>query len=92
MADYTPSEMMVVRAARELKNGEVVFVGIGLPNVACNLARRLQAPGLVLIYESGAVGACPTACPFRSAIPAWPRTRFRCARWSKSSTTTFRAD
>ncbi len=52
---YSPSEIMVVRAARELKNGEVVFVGIGLPNLACNLARRLQAPDLVLIYESGAV-------------------------------------
>ena len=59
MDNYSPSEMMVARAARELRNGEVVFVGIGLPNVACNLARRLQAPGLVLIYESGAVGCVP---------------------------------
>jgi len=69
MPDYTPSEMMVVRAARELKNGEVVFVGIGLPNVACNLARRLQAPGLVLIYESGAVGAVPVRLPLSIGDP-----------------------
>ena len=69
MADYTPSEMMVVRAARELKNGEVVFVGIGLPNVACNLARRLQAPALVLIYESGAVGAAPSRLPLSIGDP-----------------------
>ncbi len=69
MADYSPSEMMVARAARELKNGEVVFVGIGLPNVACNLARRLQAPGLVLIYESGAVGCVPDRLPLSIGDP-----------------------
>jgi glutaconate CoA-transferase subunit B len=60
---------MVVRAARELRNGEVVFVGIGLPNVACNLARRLQAPGLVLIYESGAVGCVPARLPLSIGDP-----------------------
>src|SRR3989442_1700730 len=49
--------MMAAVAARELADGEVVFVGIGLPNLACNLARRTHAPNLVLIYESGAVGA-----------------------------------
>lgn len=69
MADYSPSEMMVVRAARELKNGEVIFVGIGLPNVACNLARRLQAPELVLIYESGAVGCVPDRLPLSIGDP-----------------------
>ncbi len=42
--EYSPSEMMVCQAARQLRDGEVVFVGIGLPNLACNLARRLQAP------------------------------------------------
>lgn len=66
---YLPSEIMVVRAARELKNGEVVFVGIGLPNLACNLARRLQAPDLVLIYESGAVGAVPSRLPLSIGDP-----------------------
>ncbi len=62
-SEYTPSEMMAAVAARELGNGEVVFVGIGLPNLACNLARALQAPDLVLIYESGAVGAVPERLP-----------------------------
>ena len=57
--DYTPAEMMTAVAARELRDGEVVFVGIGLPNLACNLARATHAPNLVLIYESGAVGAVP---------------------------------
>jgi glutaconate CoA-transferase subunit B len=69
MGEYTPAEMMVVRAARELRNGDVVFVGIGLPNVACNLARRLHAPGLVLIYESGAVGCVPDRLPLSIGDP-----------------------
>ncbi|MCK4932422.1 MAG: CoA-transferase subunit beta, partial [Candidatus Aminicenantes bacterium] len=60
---------MVTRAAKELKNREVVFVGIGLPNLACNLARRLQAPELTLIYESGAVGAVPSRLPLSIGDP-----------------------
>lgn len=69
MPDYTSAEIMVARAARELKNGEVVFVGIGLPNLACNLARRLHAPDLILIYESGAVGAVPSRLPLSIGDP-----------------------
>ncbi len=69
MAIYSPAEIMVSRAARELKNGEVVFVGIGLPNLACNLARRLHAPELVLIYESGAVGCVPDRLPLSIGDP-----------------------
>lgn len=69
-AGYTPAEMMAVAAARELRDGEVVFVGIGLPNLACNLARALHAPGLVLIYESGAVGAVPERLPVSIGDPA----------------------
>src|SRR5437588_292301 len=57
--DYSPDEMMAAVAARELQDGEVVFVGIGLPNLACNLARATHAPRLVLLYESGALGAVP---------------------------------
>ncbi len=62
--------MMVCRAARELRNGQVVFVGIGLPNLACNLARHLHAPDLVLIYESGAVGATPARLPVSIGDPS----------------------
>jgi glutaconate CoA-transferase subunit B len=62
--------MMAVVAARELRDGEVVFVGIGLPNLACNLARRTHAPNLVLIYESGAVGAVPDRLPVSIGDPA----------------------
>ena len=67
---YTANELMVCQAARQLRDGEVVFVGIGLPNLACNLARRRHAPGLVLIYESGAVGADPQRLPISIGDPA----------------------
>ena len=68
--DYSPAEMMTAVAARELRDGEVVFVGIGLPNLACNLARATHAPNLVLIYESGAVGAAPERLPVSIGDPA----------------------
>jgi glutaconate CoA-transferase, subunit B len=61
---------MAVVAARELHDGEVVFVGIGLPNLACNLARATHAPNLVLIYESGAVGAVPERLPVSIGDPS----------------------
>lgn len=64
------SEFMAVRASKELKNEDVVFVGIGLPNVACNLARATHAPSLELIYESGAVGAQPDRLPVSIGDPA----------------------
>src|ERR687884_1862549 len=62
--------MMAAVAARELRDGEVVFVGIGLPNLACNLARATHAPDLMLIYESGAVGAVPERVPVSIGDPA----------------------
>ena len=67
---YTPGEMMAAVAARELRDGEVVFVGIGLPNLACNLARATHAPNLVLIYESGAIGATPERLPVSIGDPS----------------------
>ena len=64
---------MSVVASRELRDGEVVFVGIGLPSVACNLARVTHAPNLVLIYESGAVGAAPDRVPISIGDPSLVR-------------------
>ena len=61
---------MAVRASKELHDRDVVFVGIGLPNLACNLARATHAPDLVLIYESGAVGAVPDRLPVSIGDPA----------------------
>jgi len=67
--EVSASERMVVRASEELQNGDVVFVGIGLPNVACNLARSLHAPDLFMIYESGAVGTVPDRLPVSIGDP-----------------------
>jgi glutaconate CoA-transferase, subunit B len=60
---HTADEMMAVEAARRLRDGDTCFVGIGLPSVAANLARATHAPGCVLIYESGTIGARPTELP-----------------------------
>jgi len=69
MAEYTPSELMVIVAARELKDRESVLVGVGIPNLAANLAMRLQAPHLNMVYESGAVGSNPTRMPLSIGDP-----------------------
>lgn len=61
--EYSSAEMMIVTAARRLRNGMTCFVGIGLPSVAANLARQTHAPDLVLIYESGPIGAKPPVLP-----------------------------
>jgi glutaconate CoA-transferase subunit B len=60
---YTATEMMTVVAARALSNDDVVFVGIGAPSAACNLARLTHAPGITLIYESGTIGTRPNVLP-----------------------------
>ena len=63
MSVYSRDEMMTVAAARLLQDGQVCFVGIGLPSAACNLARLTHAPELVLIYESGTIGTRPDVLP-----------------------------
>lgn len=66
---YTASELMCINAARLLQDGDVVFVGVGLPNLACNLARRTHAPNLQMIYEAGVIGARPTRIPLSIGDP-----------------------
>ena len=66
---YTDSEMMIAVAARMLKGARTVFVGVGLPNIACNLARFTVAPDLELIYESGVYGARPERLPLSIGDP-----------------------
>jgi glutaconate CoA-transferase subunit B len=61
--NYTPTEIMTIEAARRLANGTVCFVGIGMPSAAANLARLTHAPEVVLIYESGTIGAKPDVLP-----------------------------
>ena len=66
---YSSSELMIINAARLLKNGDVVFVGVGQPNLACNLAKRTHAPDLVMIYEAGVIGAEPARLPLSIGDP-----------------------
>src|SRR5438874_1010353 len=67
---YTASEMMIVVAARVLAGARTVFVGVGLPNIACNLARYTVAPDLELIYEAGVYGARPARVPLSIGDPS----------------------
>jgi glutaconate CoA-transferase subunit B len=60
---------MTINAARLLRDGDVVFVGVGLPNLACNLARRTHAPNLLMIYEAGVIGAQPARLPLSIGDP-----------------------
>lgn len=66
---YSASELLTINAARLLRDGDVVFVGVGLPNLACNLARRTHAPNLVMIYEAGVIGAQPARLPLSIGDP-----------------------
>jgi glutaconate CoA-transferase subunit B len=67
--NYSSSELMTINSARLLRDGDVVFVGVGLPNLACNLARRTHAPNLVMIYEAGVIGAQPARLPLSIGDP-----------------------
>jgi glutaconate CoA-transferase subunit B len=69
MMDYTPAELMITSSARALAGERVVFVGVGLPNIACNLARRTVAPDLQLVYESGVYGSSPARLPLSIGDP-----------------------
>jgi glutaconate CoA-transferase subunit B len=66
---YSSSELMCINAARLLRDGDVVFVGVGLPNLACNLARYTHAPNLQMIYEAGVIGARPSRLPLSIGDP-----------------------
>ena len=66
---FSSSEMMIVAAARALAGQRVCFVGVGLPNIAVNLAKRTVAPDLELVYEAGVFGARPARLPLSIGDP-----------------------
>jgi glutaconate CoA-transferase subunit B len=66
---FSKSEMMIVAAARELAGQHVCFVGVGLPNIAVNLAKRTVSPDLELVYEAGVFGAEPARLPLSIGDP-----------------------
>ncbi len=68
-AVFSKSEMMITAASRELAGKRVCFVGVGLPNIAVNLAKRTIAPGLELVYEAGVFGARPARLPLSIGDP-----------------------
>ena len=68
-AAFSKSEMMIVAAARALAEQHVCFVGVGLPNIAVNLAKRTVAPDLELVYEAGVFGARPARLPLSIGDP-----------------------
>jgi len=68
-AAFSKNEMMIVAAARELAGQRVCFVGVGLPNIAVNLAKRTVSPAMELVYESGVFGANPARLPLSIGDP-----------------------
>ncbi len=66
---FSKTEMMIVAAARELAGQRVCFVGVGLPNIAVNLAQRTVAPGIEMVYEAGIFGARPARLPLSIGDP-----------------------
>jgi len=54
--DFTAQEMIVVAGSRTLEDNKVVFAGTGLPMVAITLAQLTHGPGIVPVFEAGAVG------------------------------------
>jgi glutaconate CoA-transferase subunit B len=66
---YSKSEMMIAASARQLTGATNCFVGVGLPNIVCNIAQRTVAPELQLVYESGAFGARPERLPLSIGDP-----------------------
>jgi glutaconate CoA-transferase, subunit B len=66
---YSKSEIMIAASARQLAGAANCFVGVGLPNIVCNLAQRTAAPDLQLVYESGVFGARPERLPLSIGDP-----------------------
>src|SRR5437763_461047 len=56
-ADHSAAELLTILSARELRNGQVVFAGVGIPLLAATLAQRLDCPGLTILFEGGVIGA-----------------------------------
>ena len=74
--EYTPFELMAVAGARELKDGEIVAVGLGLPMIASFLAKRTHAPNISILFELGVVDPEPVHTGVGLADPrVWYRAK-----------------
>lgn len=79
MSEVGPTEIMAAAAAREIRDGDVVVVGIGLPWIACMLAKRTHAPRLTFLLEIGVIDANPKDTPVGVADP---RNFYRATSWT----------
>ena len=79
MSEVRGTEIMAAAGAREIRDGDVVLVGIGLPWVACTLAKRTHAPGLTFLLEIGVINAEPKDTPVGVADP---RNFYRATSWT----------
>jgi acyl CoA:acetate/3-ketoacid CoA transferase beta subunit len=79
MAEVRPTEIMAAAAAKEIRDGDVVLVGIGLPWIACSLAKRTHAPRLTFLLEIGVIDAIPLHTPVGVADP---RNFYRATSWT----------
>jgi acyl CoA:acetate/3-ketoacid CoA transferase beta subunit len=77
--DVRATEIMAAAGARELCDGEVVIVGLGLPEIATVLARRTHAPGLTALLEIGVMNPAPKDTPVGLADS---RIFYRATCWS----------
>jgi glutaconate CoA-transferase, subunit B len=68
-SEYSKNEIMIAASARTLAGEKICFVGVGLPNIVCNLAQRTVAPELQLVYEAGVFGARPARLPLSIGDP-----------------------
>jgi glutaconate CoA-transferase subunit B len=66
---YSKNEIMIAAGSRALAGERICFVGVGLPNIVCNLAQRTVAPELQLVYEAGVFGARPARLPLSIGDP-----------------------
>src|SRR5258705_222769 len=79
MTEIRATEIMVAAGARELQDGEIVVVGIGLPQVACFLAKSTHAPSLTPLLEIGVANMRPIDTPVGLADS---RIFYRATCWS----------
>lgn len=82
---FTEVEFMICQCARLIRDGTLVFIGYGMPQIAAILAQRLHAPGMVQVYEFGAVGALPET-PFVRFTMGGPRNCYRSVAWTSMNT------
>lgn len=66
---YSRQELMVIEAARHLRDGDIVFVGTGLPMLATTLAQRTHAPNVAMVIESGVIAPQVRPTPISVSDP-----------------------